>query len=233
MKPWLKNTIQRVLNYPTIIAIKGFNLNSIQRLLKKCGYVHQNSLGYIKDIGWFASVESGLPIDSSNCPIPWITYPAIDFLSNRIDKAFTVFEYGSGNSSKWWAKRTSHVYSVEHSREWYQQISAEHIDNLSLLYHELDNKHNYERSCQKTGQLFNIIVIDGRKRVNCMFLAKHSLTPNGIIILDNSERSRYKRGREHLIGKGFRFIDFWGMCPIVGIRSCTTIFYRENNCLGI
>jgi hypothetical protein len=56
---------------------------------------------------------------------------------------------------------------------------------------------------------------------------------NGIIILDNSDRTDYQQGINLLIDKGFKKIDFSGFCPIVNFKSQTAIFYRNENILGI
>ena len=35
--------------------------------------------GYLVEIGWFNSFKSGKPVDKKDLPIPWFTYPAIEF----------------------------------------------------------------------------------------------------------------------------------------------------------
>ncbi|MEO5647024.1 MAG: hypothetical protein ABIQ56_01610, partial [Chitinophagaceae bacterium] len=53
----------------------------------------------LKDYGWSKALETGKCIDKNGNPIPWFSYPAIDFLSqlNIFDKE--VFEYGCGFST--------------------------------------------------------------------------------------------------------------------------------------
>ncbi|HAY39752.1 MAG TPA: FkbM family methyltransferase, partial [Desulfobacteraceae bacterium] len=81
--------------------------------------------------------------------------------------------------------------------------------------------------------IFNIIVIDGRDRVNCAKNSLKALKGDGVIIWDNSEREYYQEGYSYLIQNGFRRLDFEGLGPI-GIREwCTSIFYRDNNCFEI
>jgi len=75
--------------------------------------------------------------------------------------------------------------------------------------------------------------VDGRQRVNCARFAVDFLTNDGVLILDNSERENYQEIKTLLKDKGFRWIDFYGMAPIVSHETCTTIFYRDTNCLGI
>lgn len=43
----------------------------------------------------------------------------------------------------------------------------------------------------------------------------------------------YEEGVCLLNNSGFRCIDFSGFCPIVNFKSQTSIFYKNNNILGI
>jgi hypothetical protein len=54
-------------------------------------------------------------------------------------------------------------------------------------------------------QCFDVIVIDSRDRAKCMEVAPIFLKPNGIIILDNSERENLKNSRA--VSKS----EFWGI----------------------
>ncbi len=54
-----------------------------------------------------------------------------------------------------------------------------------------------------------------------------------MVIWDNSDRSDYEEGYEFLLGQGFRRLDFYGLGPINVMASCTSVFYREQNCLGL
>ena len=42
---------------------------------------------------------------NNNNELPWITFGAIDFLKQKTVKGMMVFEYGSGSSTLFWAKR--------------------------------------------------------------------------------------------------------------------------------
>jgi hypothetical protein len=55
----------------------------------------------------------------------------------------------------------------------------------------------------------------------------------GVIILDDSERSDYTSGINLLQNNGFKQIDFTGVSAGIFFRKCTTIFYKDNNCLDI
>ena len=72
--------------------------------------------------GWLNSLLQGMPVDALGGPVPWFTYPAIDFLDRVDTKDFTVFEWGGGNSTLWWAKRVRSVRAVDHDTKWYEIV---------------------------------------------------------------------------------------------------------------
>jgi len=211
----LKNIVWNVLN---TIGIGG----CVQLILKSS----------LKDWGWFKSYHSKQSIDVNGNPIPWFTYPAIAFLSERIQKHFFVYEYGSGNSTLWFALHTAHVDSIEHDIQWYNMVHRKIPANVSLVYIPLEQD-RYENHILITPHFYDIVVIDGRKRALTAVNALKKLKEDGVIIFDNSERPEYLDAIDTLKKAGFRRIDFWGIGPIIHMQTCTTIFYRPNNCMGI
>ncbi len=189
--------------------------------------------GYLRDVAWFTSAIQGESIDADGDPQPWITYPCIDFLTPRVQSDWSVFEYGCGNSTRWWAKRTRQVRSCEHELGWFEKIRLSLPANCELIHRPLDSSGAYERSILEQPQEHDIVIIDGRHRVACAGLASTRLSRRGILLWDNTERAKYQPGMQHLREQGFRQLDFWGMSPITIFRSCTSIFYRSDNCLGI
>ena len=66
-----------------------------------------------------------------------------------------------------------------------------------------------------------------------MRMAQGHLTPRGVIVLDNSDRPRYRPGMEHLMAAGFRFVPFVGISPGALKQTATGVFYRDGNCLDL
>ena len=83
------------------------------------------------------------------------------------------------------------------------------------------------------GEEFDIVIVDGRDRVNCIKNSISSLSDSGVMILDDSERSEYIDGIQFLSLNNFKKLDFWGISPGLFYKKCTTVFYKQNNCLGI
>jgi predicted O-methyltransferase YrrM len=105
--------------------------------------------------------------------------------------------------------------------------------NVELYFEDISTGTGYEEKVLVDECYYDVIVIDGRHRNNCMTQSLKRIKPNGIIILDNSDRTEYAQGIRHLTTSGFRMIEFSGFCPIVNFKSKTAIFYRSQNILGI
>ena len=186
--------------------------------------------GGLRDLGWFRSVREGAAVDREGNPIPWMAYPAIEFLESRVQSSFSVFEFGCGNSTMWWAARVAKVASVEHDASWYEKVSRELPANALVVHRELGG--GYCEAAAGKGP-FDIVVIDGRERNAAARSALEELSPSGVFVWDNSNRSQYAEGIGYLKERGFRKLEFSGMAPINARRSETAILYRPDNCLGL
>lgn len=186
----------------------------------------------MRERGWFESFRSKETIDSRHRCIPWYTYPAIEFLEPRLTKEMELFEYGCGNSTIWYAKKVRSVISVEHDQEWFDTISQSLPRNAELVRVDLEGE-QYASEILRYGQRFDIVVIDGRDRIACVKFAIRCLKEDGILIFDNSERTRYSEAFAFLASHGYKKLDFVGIGPINPYSWTTSIFYKDKNCLGI
>ena len=55
--------------------------------------------------------------------LPWITFSAITFLKKTLTKEMIIYEFGSGGSTLFFAKKVKQVYSVEHDQKWFLTVS--------------------------------------------------------------------------------------------------------------
>ena len=189
--------------------------------------------GYLHQTGWTKSFRTRTSVDKDARPLPWISYPCIAFLEPRVRSDMVVFEYGCGNSTLWWAQRVARVVSCEHDAAWYEKVKKELPANVELVYAPLDDDTGYVGEAARHPGMFDILVIDGRRRVACARNALSALKPSGIILWDNTERDEYREGLDFLRQNGFRHVDFAGMGPITEYASTTSIFYRDGNCLDL
>ncbi|WP_231425422.1 class I SAM-dependent methyltransferase [Pedobacter sp. Leaf250] len=200
------------------------------RLKALLSYGHK---GYLNSIGWFTAFDQKQAVDGTGKALPWVTYSFIDFIKERINKTLHIFEYGSGNSTIFYAERAGSVTSVEHDKGWYEKVKGTSPANAELIYCELQRDGEYAKKAALLGKKFDIIIVDGRDRVRCCKYSLDALTPNGVIVLDDSEREVYENARVLLKDKGFKEISFSGISPGLFYEKATSVFYKADNCLGI
>jgi len=189
--------------------------------------------GYLAQTGWLRSVMMQASIDKNGEPVPWITYPALAFLAPRIGPSMSVFEYGCGNSTMWWARRVSRVVSCEHDAGWHARVRAKVPANVDLRLVGVGGEDQYSGEIRNTKGSFDIVVIDGMDRVRCAEYAVERLTSDGVLLFDDSDRAEYAPAYDALRARGFGRIDFWGMKAMHPSESCTSLFYRKENCIGV
>ena len=188
---------------------------------------------YLDETGWYKSRDAKKPLNKNKDPIPWFTYSSIYFLEKRIKRGMNIFEFGSGNSTLWFANKGCFLITYEHNLNWFNYLKDKLPSNVNYNFCPLEKKGDYCKSIKRQNIKFDIVIIDGRDRVNCMINSVNFLTEKGVLICDNSDRERYEKGFKYLNRKGFKRLEFQGHGPI-NIRSWeTSIFYREKNCLGI
>lgn len=180
-------------------------------------------LRYVEDVlGGHESSARRLPVDAFRRPLPWYTYPAIEFLEQLDFSGCSVFEYGSGNGSKYWSQRARTVTSVESDPRWHESGARELAANQSLLLEE--DKTEYVSALHRAGSDFDIIVIDGAYRYNCAIEAVKRLKDGGLIVLDNSDW--FPNTAKVLREDGFTQVDFAGAGPINSYAWCTSMYFK-------
>lgn len=183
--------------------------------------------------GWFRSYRERRSVDLQGRPLPWFTYPAIELLRRRVRPEMRVFEYGSGDGTRWWAERVREVVAVEHDASWADQISRELPARARIVRLPAEPGQAYERALLQAGGPFQVVIIDGIRRVECARAAPGGLTPDGVVLFDDSERPEYEEGQRFLRESGFRCLELVGMSPGGAEKKETWIYYRPDNCLGI
>lgn len=186
---------------------------------------------FFDEIGYSRSLKEGACVDKDGNPIPWYTYPSIEYLNQFDYSNKQVFEFGCGNSSLWWANHAKNVISVEEKKDWYETRLQFGKQNLKLLLKESEK--DYCDSILKYENLFDVIIIDGDpNRFECTKNAIEKIAENGIIILDNSDRAaefdEYKKSVELLKEKEFTQIDFYGFGPLNDYCWCTSVFLSKH-----
>jgi len=173
---------------------------------------------------------------------PWWTLPAIDavehWIANRNGEV-DAFEYGSGASTVWLARRCRRVVSVEHDRRFAEAI-APMLKRENIEVRLIEPKHPIETPAVGSGRRgyercdfseyvdsildradgYDLIVIDGRARTACLERAVNRLRTGGIIVFDNSARHRYQAALTSVVG---RTVRHRGWAPALPYRSETSL----------
>jgi hypothetical protein len=182
------------------------------------------------EYGQFASMKSFNCIDGEKKPIPWYTYPAIEYLKNIDFSNKKIFEYGSGNSSIWWSERCNKLISIESDPIWKNKISAL-LNNSKFDYRLATDetsyiKHSDIASC-------NVIIIDGQFRAKCADFILSEVgsgsTSLDMLIFDNSDWYPHTISKLNETLTNWVQVDFSGFGPINSYTWTTSIFLNMSS----
>jgi len=170
-------------------------------------------------------------VSKNGAPIPWYTYPSIEFLEFRDYKNKKVLEFGGGQSSLWWANKAEQVVTFEGDQAWYDEINNTMPANVDLQYISMESIET--NICQvrdylasQTIKKFDVIVIDGLYRRSMIAIALEYLSNDGILICDNAEGYGFY---EELKESDLMRVDFYGNAPGVVFPHCTSIYFNSGS----
>ena len=188
---------------------------------------------FLKITGYLHSCAEGHPCEPDGSPLPWMNYALIRFLQQRLNPSLTLFEYGSGYSTLFFARLVDQVVSVEADRDWFEDLRPKCPPNVTLVYQPFEPDATYCQLVSRDGPQHDIVVIDGSDRMRCAAHASDGLRAGGVIILDDMQRDANLEAANHLHQTGFRRIDFEGPKPGGVSFEQASVFYKTQNCLGI
>jgi len=154
--------------------------------------------------------------------LPWISYTAIKEIRKHLNMNSIVLEFGSGMSTLWFSKYVKQIYSVEDNKAWFDKLSKiiniKKIRNVTYRYlTEID----YFTFMSDQEIKFDLILVDGSFRDQCIKHAINNLKEGGILYLDNSDK--------------YPFISETAIIPVVGnIRFAEKMileYSKNNNCI--
>ena len=180
--------------------------------------------------GFLHSAMAARAVDRFGQPLPWYTYPTLEFLRQRTFKTRHILEFGAGQSTHWWSRVAASVTALESNREWLNEIQRWQLPNATLHFADApDSKtcvaHVRQIMAAHADKLFDIIVIDGLYRAEMVDIAIPFLSQDGAIICDDSEGYGLV---EAFSGTTFQRVDFYGARAGVVLIGCTSIFFKEG-----
>lgn len=142
--------------------------------------------------------------DRYGVKMPWYTYPCLKWLDGLDLKDKDVFEYGIGYSTDWYLSRGAKVYGVESNLDWVRpEPEFYYTDNPIIYVSRILNLH-----------LFDIVIVDGIYRDDCVAVAINRIKPGGYLICDNYRQPSVEMNwdkteslTQHLNGKMYKQED--------------------------
>jgi hypothetical protein len=178
--------------------------------------------------GHLYSVSKKRSIDAWGEPLPWYTYPAIEYIRQLDFSDKSVFEYGSGNSTIFWSRIAARVVSVEDDEVWYEAIARE-VGAVSTVILEPDLD-AFVSTIGRFQTRFDVIVVDGPARgltrLKCCKAAREHLSEGGVIILDNSDW--LPKSTAFLRQTGLLQVDMTGFAPLNANTGTTSFFFDRQ-----
>lgn len=157
---------------------------------------------------WFAVHDLD---DMVRLKVPWWTFAAADVVAAHLVSrpGARVLEWGSGSSTLWLADRAASVDSIEHDPAWAESMRPRLPDHVTLHvvppvpdpdpgtpsgkrgFERLDFT-DYVAAADGLPGTFDLVVVDGRAREACLDRAADRLAPEGLVVVDNVDRARYR-----------------------------------------
>lgn len=105
-------------------------------------------------------------------------------------------EWGSGASTTYWSRLPPirQWLSLEHDYSWYLKVCEDKINRDGFGHVDVVYIPDLDVYSQWPQGQFDFILVDGRNRVKCMEHASSILSPDGVCVLHDSARARYKAG---------------------------------------
>lgn len=203
------------------------------------------SLDYVRSLADYRS-----PLADAT---PWMPFRAIDWLARNAAGDWSAFEYGSGGTTLFLAKRVRALHSIEHDPSWFEQSAAAlgsvGVDHVRYELIEPERRIGGQESAEAfgstdaayCGQSFkryvraidvhadnslDLVVVDGRARVACVGRALPKLRDGGYLLLDNSDRAEYAPAFARL--RHLPRLDLAGLTPYSYDLAQSTIWRAET-----
>lgn len=184
--------------------------------------------------------------------LPWWTYQSIDVVDGFLrghDGGARVFEYGSGASTLWLARRCGSVDAVEHHAAWADRVRALVAGTQGLRCtptlhvppvpassdpvvpsgapsgQGLDFD-AYVRTIDEVDGEFDLVLVDGRARGAALLHALDRVRPDGLVLLDDAQRARYLPPVEEARRRGWHALRTRGATPCQPLPRETVLLSR-------
>ena len=115
--------------------------------------------------------------DDDGLMLPYYTHPSLEWIKNNISKEVSVLEIGGGNSTVWWRKNASEVYTIETDFD-----CAKKLDCFQCSHLEIPN------SIDNLNKKFDVVIVDGDGDRECYIINSFNSCAKYLIV-DNWQQS--------------------------------------------
>jgi len=139
-------------------------------------------------------------------------------------------EWGAGGSTLYFPRKYEFIklwFSIEHNMEWFEKLKSKVPTNVELFLAK--DIEEYVLYPVQEGK-FNFIFIDGKWRRLCMYVASKILDENGLCLLHDSSRPRYRPAFNFFLhhekltegtGKSDGLHAFWNINLLINLKKIT------------
>jgi len=145
-----------------------------------------------------------------------MNYAVLDFLEREIGPESAVFEYGCGGSTVWFAERARFVLSIEHDPQWARTVGGA-LDGFvgASVVHVPAPGGDFGAYVASTRRIpdgsTDVVVVDGRRRVDCVRQASPKVAPGGVLVLDDADRLAYR--------EAYTILAKWQLRRLRGLKA--------------
>jgi hypothetical protein len=168
---------------------------------------------------------------------PWWPYAMVEYMDGALPRPSRVLEFGGGGSSLWLVDRGAELTVVEHHPDWIGQLRRSLPDSVELLAiaknptgtigsgAESGYFDDYVAAVDRyPDETFDLVIVDGRARVDCARRAMAKVKPGGMLLLDDSDRPRYRPAAHALAG--WPVTSFRGLKAGENVPATTSVWRR-------
>lgn len=234
-----------------IVALKSSYvglMRQLRRTAERSGAL--NVLERRPDQRWRLWLRSLLAIydveDLIRLGLPWWTFASMRLVERflTLHPSAKVFEYGAGASTLWLAQRAAQVQFVEHDPDW-MQVFQPYVADFPQIegrlivpqpnavpqclsgrkgYTGLDFQ-EYVSAITATADRYDLIIIDGRARIDCLHQALTRLNTPGLMVFDNAGRRRYRSALQKI---ALPTVPTWGLTPCLPYPESTLLIFSDQ-----
>ncbi len=174
--------------------------------------------------GHAGTAASHRPADHEGQPLPWYTYPFLDFVSDWNTASWEILEFGSGQSTLYWAARAARVIAFENKAAWLAEMSAKVPANVELqAFPDTATLDRLPGLSIKP----DLVIIDGFQREACAIKSLEAFGTQPLYVLDNADW--FPQTAAILRRAGMREMRFKGFGPVNNYAWATSLLVSPEN----